>query len=75
MDRAAALHQQIEYYQQHQQQLLGDIQRALYDASHVSRDSELAACSARHDSFGCSNDELLLWHRRGKPMDQRQIHP
>jgi hypothetical protein len=52
MDRAAALQQQIENYQQHQQQLLGDIQRGLHEASHVSRDSGLTACSARHDSFG-----------------------
>lgn len=36
MDRAQALQQQIQYYQQHQQQLLGDIQRGLYDASSVS---------------------------------------
>lgn len=49
MDRAQALQQQIEYYQQHQQQLLGDIQRGLYDASSVS--TQLTAPNLRTRQF------------------------
>jgi hypothetical protein len=49
MDRAQHIQQQIEYQQQCQQQVLNDIQRTLYEASHVSDDRML--------SVGCPTDE------------------
>lgn len=43
MERAQQLQEQIAYYQHSQQQLLGDLQRGLYEASHVRGRCRLSA--------------------------------